>query len=349
MFPSTFPVPDNLRAFLKAVHTQPDDDAPRLILADWLDEHAHSRNGYAARAEFIRVQCRLASQLLTPEQRLVLESHASTLVRRHRQDWEEPWRQLGARELLWSRGFPEAATLSGPQAVTAAAELLRWCPLRTLTLTHCPNAAALAMYPELQTLTALELGWNQLGDAAVAELAGSPHVQNLARLGLEANDLDPTAAVALAEQSHLGKLRSLGLDWNPLGDEGIVALAHAAILRRLRHLTLHCCQAGSEATQALATAGPLLTHLDLGANAIDSKGAQALAASPHMRELTQLDLHWNGIGEEGGRALLLSLRQGPMRRLLALELFANRMSPELLAEIGREMAARRQQKDAPGG
>src|SRR5262245_25219775 len=42
-------------AFLAAVIANPDDDAPRLIYADWLDE-----NGDSERAELIRLQCQLA-------------------------------------------------------------------------------------------------------------------------------------------------------------------------------------------------------------------------------------------------------------------------------------------------
>lgn len=42
-------------AFLAAICAEPDDDAVRLIFADWLDEH-----GEPERAEFIRVQCELA-------------------------------------------------------------------------------------------------------------------------------------------------------------------------------------------------------------------------------------------------------------------------------------------------
>jgi uncharacterized protein (TIGR02996 family) len=41
-------------ALLAAIQAAPDDDAPRLIYADWLEEH-----GDAARAEFIRVQVEL--------------------------------------------------------------------------------------------------------------------------------------------------------------------------------------------------------------------------------------------------------------------------------------------------
>src|SRR5262245_41658733 len=41
-------------ALLAAIRAAPDDDAPRLIFADWLEEH-----GDADRAEFIRVQVEL--------------------------------------------------------------------------------------------------------------------------------------------------------------------------------------------------------------------------------------------------------------------------------------------------
>lgn len=42
-------------AFLAAITETPDDDTPRLVYADWLEEH-----GQSDRAEFIRVQCELA-------------------------------------------------------------------------------------------------------------------------------------------------------------------------------------------------------------------------------------------------------------------------------------------------
>ena len=42
-------------SFLRAIGAAPADDAPRLVYADWLDDH-----GQPERAEFIRVQCELA-------------------------------------------------------------------------------------------------------------------------------------------------------------------------------------------------------------------------------------------------------------------------------------------------
>jgi uncharacterized protein (TIGR02996 family) len=44
-------------SLMKAILANPDDDAPRLIFADWLDE-----NGDPERAEFIRLQCRIAER-----------------------------------------------------------------------------------------------------------------------------------------------------------------------------------------------------------------------------------------------------------------------------------------------
>lgn len=46
---------DQTDAFLRAIIANPDDDAPRLIFADWLEEH-----GEGERSEFIRVQCEIA-------------------------------------------------------------------------------------------------------------------------------------------------------------------------------------------------------------------------------------------------------------------------------------------------
>ncbi len=45
---------DTQHAFVQAILDQPDDDAVRLVYADWLDE-----NGQSERAEFIRVQIEL--------------------------------------------------------------------------------------------------------------------------------------------------------------------------------------------------------------------------------------------------------------------------------------------------
>jgi len=61
-------------ALLAAIRVAPDDDAPRLVYADWLEEH-----GQPERAEFIRVQCELIrlddTGLRTREAELLARHH----------------------------------------------------------------------------------------------------------------------------------------------------------------------------------------------------------------------------------------------------------------------------------
>ena len=45
--------PDELRSLLAGCHEAPDDDAPRLVLADWLEERDDPRG------TFMRLQCQL--------------------------------------------------------------------------------------------------------------------------------------------------------------------------------------------------------------------------------------------------------------------------------------------------
>src|SRR4051812_49564005 len=46
-------------AFLRAIADAPADDAPRLVYADWLDEH-----GQSDQAEYLRLTCRKPSDVV---------------------------------------------------------------------------------------------------------------------------------------------------------------------------------------------------------------------------------------------------------------------------------------------
>jgi uncharacterized protein (TIGR02996 family) len=97
----TVPMTDR-EALLQAILENPDDDAPRLVYADWLDEH-----GDADRAEFIRVQCELARGASTPRRSEVLTDRARQLQSAHGSRWE---RDLpGQPAIAWldryDRGF----------------------------------------------------------------------------------------------------------------------------------------------------------------------------------------------------------------------------------------------------
>jgi uncharacterized protein (TIGR02996 family) len=86
-------------AFLQAILESPDDDTPRLIYADWLDEH-----GDSARAELIRVQCQLAEMGLDDPRWPGLLIREEQLVAEHADEWLGDLRQ---RVVGWrfDRGF----------------------------------------------------------------------------------------------------------------------------------------------------------------------------------------------------------------------------------------------------
>src|SRR5262245_23073250 len=101
-------------AFLRSIIEAPDDDAPRLVYADWLEE-----NGDPERAEFIRVQCRLASlDEDDPE---------------HRGEWAGP---LVGRVRCWHfrRGFVEWVEMKAGEFLEEANWLLDFAPIRELAV-----------------------------------------------------------------------------------------------------------------------------------------------------------------------------------------------------------------------
>src|SRR5690242_18641709 len=102
-------------ALLAAILANPDDDTPRLVYADWLQE-----NGDQDRAEFIRLQC---LEVHDPD----AEERVAELEDRNRSKWlarlprfaEDPNRArkfTGLPQFPWAywffrRGFPESLEL----------------------------------------------------------------------------------------------------------------------------------------------------------------------------------------------------------------------------------------------
>src|SRR5947199_5771038 len=71
--------------FLRAILDAPDDELPRLIYADWLDER-----GDPDRAEFIRLQVELARLPVRDPLRKPLTEREAELMNAHGPDWLDP-------------------------------------------------------------------------------------------------------------------------------------------------------------------------------------------------------------------------------------------------------------------
>jgi uncharacterized protein (TIGR02996 family) len=134
-------------AFLQAIREVPQDEGPRLVYADWLEE-----NGDADRAAFIRAQCRFASWKGPSPERAVFRREAEELLRRHWEEWVGPVRGVlgkkadrhGEQVLLgpfgagsldrFHGGFIERLSLDVGDLVRQEATLARYVPLVDLCL-----------------------------------------------------------------------------------------------------------------------------------------------------------------------------------------------------------------------
>src|SRR5262245_1043172 len=87
---------------LAAIWEQPHDDTPRLIYADWLEEH-----GQPERAEFIRVQCELArfEEWDESPRKDELAKREKKLTTKHRKTWLATL-PAGLKRDRFVRGFP---------------------------------------------------------------------------------------------------------------------------------------------------------------------------------------------------------------------------------------------------
>ncbi len=85
-------------ALLDAAKEKPEDDGPRLVLSDWLEEH-----GDVIRAEFLRLQLLLApGSSLDPERRASTRQRVQELLAHYGGGWLGPLWQHGG---IWHRGL----------------------------------------------------------------------------------------------------------------------------------------------------------------------------------------------------------------------------------------------------
>src|SRR5262245_39324456 len=119
-------MPDD-EACLQAILANPDDDLPRLVYADFLDERGDPRG------EFIRMQCELAG--LPPDDggQRKLEAPERERLRAHRGEWSGDLADYAER-WRFARGFVESVTLGAAAFLGRGAGLLDRAPVRAIAL-----------------------------------------------------------------------------------------------------------------------------------------------------------------------------------------------------------------------
>jgi uncharacterized protein (TIGR02996 family) len=148
-------------ALLRAVCENPDDDTPRLVFADWLQEH-----GDEARAEFIRVQVGADRNTLRGRHRGPYDSRSVQLLAEHERRWRTELTE--DRGLYWgtfNRGFVDKLYIHRDRCRLPFEYfplVLDTTPVQDFGLTGVINCREFLTWPSLARLTMLEfyaIGW----------------------------------------------------------------------------------------------------------------------------------------------------------------------------------------------
>ena len=283
-------------AFLRAIRADPAGDLPRLVYADWLDEH-----GDAARAEFVRVQCELAKLPPHDERYAGVEDREHELLAAHEADWLGDLPPLD--EWAFRRGFVEEVRFD-PAEPPPAGWLAR----------HAVAGVTLAPRAEFPTADAAFAG---PGFEGVRELDGTPasRAWTLASLRTLLHDWDapPFDALLLAGLSglaglgqllrgtpaarNLRRLQAGGLAGSQAGyarvqRDALDAHSLAAALRRapLESLAVYDANLASVAPLLNAAFAATLTSLDVSYNPVGPDAHREFAAAGRGLTLKHLDV-----------------------------------------------------------
>ncbi|AMV23654.1 Leucine Rich repeats (2 copies) [Gemmata sp. SH-PL17] len=291
-------------ALLRAVCDNPDDDTPRLVFADWLQEH-----GDEVRAEFIRVQIALARGDASTK----LKEREQELLTAHQEVWEQPlgkfkvtdsFRNL-VYDIFFHRGFIRALVISDEESRFAdhATEIFQLAPIQRITFFHTWPHAASAECAELLRLKELRIYRAGFEAKALGTLLRSKSLLNVTRLELIADNdngyLTGEGTELLSRSTALPALRHLDLSYNCIW---LAILTEGNLIGQLESLRLRCTDIDDSGAEVLARCERFssLTHLDLSANRIGDRGLRALAASKNLPRLTTLDLRQNFYDTESG-------------------------------------------------
>ena len=179
-------------ALLAAVCEQPDDDTPRLVFADWLQEH-----GEEERAEFIRLQIELARGAKGKKQASLIKREQEWLAA-HREAWEAPFRGVEVsgsfRRFVFNvhfrRGFVWGIDINDEDRrfEGSAAALFRLAPIERINFFHKGSHEDLTRCRELLRVKELSIDRAGFETEEIEVLLRSKFLANVTRLELIADD-----------------------------------------------------------------------------------------------------------------------------------------------------------------
>jgi uncharacterized protein (TIGR02996 family) len=338
-------------AFEREIAARPLADAPRLVYADWLDEH-----GEMERAALIRVQCALTRLTPTDADVPVLRAQEQTLLRRHATTWARSVSGV-ARRWKFVRGFPSELWLTPGEFLRHGTDLCARVPVERLHLGAQYDLPALAESPALRHIQAIE--WLSLCEATVSVLH-SPHAEHLSELSIHYPLNSTTEArpvlqaprlqqvrrlrlhlheLTLADLTCLGglaNLRQLETSLHPPAEPDLVVLQQQALFQRTPPVRFTLRPTANHAVAnvlRLLQIWPSLCqglHLDLSHWTLTPRDLEWLAAPPTFAGMTALNLSFVPLGPEPLRWLTHAPGLAGVRHLW---LSATQLTPTAVATL----------------
>ncbi len=254
--------------FVREIAAHPEDDGPRLVFADWLDERGDERG------EFIRVQCELHGMAPRDPRRPELESRQLRLWRRNSKGWAGPLRKFTKR-WTFRRGMVESIQIDAERFLQNQDELFATAPILEVDFRNAvPLLSQIADSESLSHLSGVGFPQNGIarggtGDwrlpydnnwrtyaerqsqhteelrssnlPGILKIIRSPHVKELQRLNLDFNFIGDAGARIVATSPELESLRSLSLRGSLLHDEGGAAIVDSPHLKNLQDVAFGSC------------------------------------------------------------------------------------------------------------
>jgi uncharacterized protein (TIGR02996 family) len=339
---------DDGAALLQAIIDNPEEDTPRLMYADWLDEQGGESN--AARAEFIRIQVAEAAK---PHKRDLTDIRRWTAREEKLLDtWGEAWQAELPRltGVFWQtqhyeRGFVyHIGVTSVRSLLKAAPEIFSRAPVTWLSLgTLTANSAKqLANSPVMARIRHLDkLGLETWGETSLASFANSPHLGNLRMLSLWQSDQSTESLRAFLANQSLTRLTHFTLNsCMSAGTSVVSAIINSLSAPVIEEITFQGCGIGPDVAPLWAELLnlPKLKRVYLTSNRINDAAVPALAGVKVKKSLA-MGLAYNSITDRGAESLLKGefLRARGVRLQLAGNRITKRMQTRLTEAFGNRV------------
>ena len=259
-------------ALLAGILANPDDDLPRLVFADHLDEHGDADD--AVQAEFIRGQIEMAT-LYPYTRRWMKLSHLTKAILQKR---EAEWSDTGRMKVInrvFARGFLHGVTVYAKGFVKDGADLFQHQPIRSIK------------FVKLSSMR---------GSVPMNELAWCPHLAKANKLDFTDSELKPLDFRTLGESPHAKQLCSLVMGgYNPFASG--INVSSLLSLPALTELSLVHNRGFARADLAILGrdfAASRLHILDLDGSRAADRGLHGLLRSPHLTQLETLRIGGDG-------------------------------------------------------